>query len=547
VPAHPAPWYAQRIPLPLASWPLAALAAAFLLPGLVGHDPWKTEDALGFGVVHQMLASGDWLRPMLAGEPFYEDGPLFFWVAAIFVRLLGGVLPPHDAARFASALFVLMALWFVRLAARELYGKREGDLSTLALMGAVGLVWHAHETTAETAMLAGLAAAYYGVAISHRKPYKGALAFGAGAGIAFLSKGLAAAAQPLVAALLVLAVSASFRQRSFAVAGAVSLAVLAPFVLVWPVLLAAHAPDYFAGWFAWQLGNISHPPGLVDLANVAKTFAWALFPVWPVTVWATWAYRRRLREPGFAVPFVASIVSCVLLLLMRNPRDIDMLALLVPMSIPAGVAAIALRRGAANALAWFAVMTFTLAGGFMWLMWLATLAGFPGTLARTATRLEPGFVLEVAWWPLAFAVLLSAAWWVLVLRAERSTLRSQTFWTAGMTLTWALAATLWLGWIDYGKSYRPVAASLHKVLPGSARCVESRGLGETQRAVFHYHAGLVTRRAEVHGRTGCPYLLVQSSTREPAFEPEPGWVRVWEGNRPRDRERYRLYRRTAAR
>jgi 4-amino-4-deoxy-L-arabinose transferase-like glycosyltransferase len=547
VPAHPAPWYAQRIPLPLASWPLAALAAAFLLPGLVGHDPWKTEDALGFGIVHQMLASGDWLRPMLAGEPFYEDGPLFFWVAAIFVRLLGGVLPPHDAARFASALFVLMALWFVRLAARELYGKREGDLSTLALMGAVGLVWHAHETTAETAMLAGLAAAYYGVAISHRKPYKGALAFGAGAGIAFLSKGLAAAAQPLVAALLVLAVSAPFRQRSFAVAGAVSLAVLAPFVLVWPVLLAAHAPDYFAGWFAWQLGNISHPPGLVDLANVAKTFAWALFPVWPVTVWATWAYRRRLREPGFAVPFVASIVSFVLLLLMRNPRDIDMLALLVPMSIPAGVAAIALRRGAANALAWFAVMTFTLAGGFMWLMWLATLAGFPGALARTATRLEPGFVLEVAWWPLAFAVLLSAAWWALVLRAERSTLRSQTFWTAGMTLTWALAATLWLGWIDYGKSYRPVAASLHKVLPGSARCVESRGLGETQRAVFHYHAGLVTQRAEVHGRTGCPYLLVQSSTRGPAFEPEPGWVRVWEGNRPRDRERYRLYRRTAAR
>ena len=116
-----------------------------------------------------------------------------------------------------------------------------------------------------------------------------------------------------------------------------------------------------------------------------------------------------------------------------------------------------------------------------------------------------------------------------------------------MTLIWGLATTLWLGWIDYGKSYRSVAASLHKVLPASTRCVESRGLGETQRAVFHYHAGLVTRRAEVHGRTGCPYLLVQSSTRGPVFEPEPGWVRVWEGNRPRDRERYRLYRRTAAR
>src|SRR4030095_12132386 len=60
----------------------------------------------------------------------------------------------------------------------------------------------------------------------------------------------------------------------------------------------------------------------------------------------------------------------------------------------------------------------------------------------------------------------------------------------------------------------------------TTRCVESRGLGETQRAVFHYHAGLLTRRAEVHGPTGCPYLLVQQNTREPVFEPEPGWVRV---------------------
>jgi hypothetical protein len=51
----------------------------------------------------------------------------------------------------------------------------------------------------------------------------------------------------------------------------------------------------------------------------------------------------------------------------------------------------------------------------------------------------------------------------------------------------------------------------------------------------------------MHGRTGCPYLLVQINTRAPTAEPGPGWVRVWEGNRPRDRERYRLYRRAAVR
>jgi len=37
----------------------ALLLLAYLLPGLVGHDPWKTEDATGIGIVHQMLEHGN--------------------------------------------------------------------------------------------------------------------------------------------------------------------------------------------------------------------------------------------------------------------------------------------------------------------------------------------------------------------------------------------------------------------------------------------------------------------------------------------------------
>jgi 4-amino-4-deoxy-L-arabinose transferase-like glycosyltransferase len=536
-------WLAAPIRLPLAGWPLALFAAAFILPGLVGHDPWKTEDAVGFGIVYQMVSSGDWLLPKLAGEPYYEDGPLYYWVAGMFVRALDGILPPHEAARFASAIFVLVALWFVRLAARELYGKREGDLSVLALMGCVGVLWHAHETTAENAMLAGLAAAYYGVAISHRKPLKSGICFGLGTAVAFLAKGLAALLQPLAAALLVLPLCASFRQRTFAFSVGLGCAILVPLVVAWPWAVAVRAPAYFDGWLAWQLAQVSHAPRAVAILEILKTLVWAAWPVWPLTIWATWEYRRQLRDPGFAVPFVGTIVALVLLLFMARPREMEMLALLVPLAIPAGAAAVGARRGAANALSWFAVMTFTLAAGYMWFMWLTTLTGFPESISKHAARLEPGFVLHVQWVPLAFAVLLTAAWLVLVNRAERTTLRSLTFWTAGATLVWGLAMTLWLDWIDYGKTYRPVAQSLHKALPQKVRCVESRGLGETQRAMFHYYAGLVTRRAEVHGPTDCPYLLVQASARDPAIEPAGGWRRVWEGNRPRDRERYRLYRR----
>lgn len=536
-------WLQRRIPIPLPAAATALLVAAFLVPGLVGHAPWKTEDAVGFGVLWQMLEDGRWLTPRLAGEPWFDDGPLYFWVAALFAKALAFALPPHDAARFASAAFVLLALWFVRLASRELYGRVQGDLSALAFMGSLGLMWHAHEVAAEAAMLAGLAAAYYGLAIAHKKPGKGGLLFGAGASVAFLAKGLAAVAQPLLAALLVLPLSALGHARSYAIAVAIGLAVLAPFAIGWPAALAHQAPDYFAGWLAWQTASVHGPVSIASVLGLAKLLAWAAWPVWPLTLWASWAYRRHLRDPGFAVPFVGTLVALALLVLAGADREMEALAILVPLAIPAGSAAVALRRGAANALTWFSLMTFTLIAAVTWVMWFAMMTGVPERVARNVMKLVPGFVPQLEWVPLAAGVALTLGWLVLVTRCDRSTLRSIPFWTAGIALTWGLATTVWLSWIDHGKSYAGVGAALAKALPANPSCVESRGLGATQRAAFHYHAGLVTLRAEVHGRTKCPYLLVQSVAAKPAVEPGREWRRVWEGGRPRDRERYRLYRR----
>jgi 4-amino-4-deoxy-L-arabinose transferase-like glycosyltransferase len=58
--------------------------------GLVGHDPWKPDEAYTFGLVYHILEAGDWLVPTLAGEPFVEKPPLFFWTAALFCKLLAG-------------------------------------------------------------------------------------------------------------------------------------------------------------------------------------------------------------------------------------------------------------------------------------------------------------------------------------------------------------------------------------------------------------------------------------------------------------------------
>src|SRR5256886_6643055 len=104
----------------------ATLLLAYLLSGLVGHDPWKTEDATGVGIVHQMLEHGRWIVPYLAGEAYPEQGPFHFWVRALTAKMFGLVLAPHDGARLASGVMMAAMLAFVHLAGRELYGRTPG-------------------------------------------------------------------------------------------------------------------------------------------------------------------------------------------------------------------------------------------------------------------------------------------------------------------------------------------------------------------------------------------------------------------------------------
>ena len=63
----------------------ALLCIAWILPGLIGHDPWKPDEAHTFGVVYEILRGGSWVVPALAGEPFLDKPPLFYLTA--FLKL----------------------------------------------------------------------------------------------------------------------------------------------------------------------------------------------------------------------------------------------------------------------------------------------------------------------------------------------------------------------------------------------------------------------------------------------------------------------------
>ena len=532
----------SRIALPLSPVLFALLLLAYLLPGLVGHGLWKSEDAIGLGIVHQMLDHGRWLVPHLAGEPYWDDGPLHYWVAALTAKLFEAVLASQDGARLASGLVMAAVLALVHLAGRELYGRLEATGAVLVLLGCLGLLIHAHETLGEISMLAGQALAWYGIALARSRPHRGGWLFGLGLVIAALSKGVPAVIAPVAVALAAPILSSAWRRREY-------LPALTQAVLVFLVLgggWLALAERSFSGTLtAWWQANVMQLaiPRPSALGFWGQTLAWATWPAWPLAAWTLWDARRRTFEPGTRLLIAAIAASLAVLLFLDDPREVYALPLLLPLSVLAGAGVPSLRRGAANALAWFGVMSAGFLGALMWLGWFAMMTGFPPAIARNFTRLEPGHVAHFSWIVLAAALAVTLAWFWLILKSERSAaFRSVTFWAAGITLLWALAMTLILSWIDYGKSYGQVAQALRKHIPEGTRCVESRGLGEAQRAIFDYRAEVVTRRVEREGEPGCPLLLVQAHLGD-SDNLGPGWKFLWEGRRPRDRERYRLYQR----
>ena len=532
---------AGRIALPLTPALLALLVLAYLLPGLVGHDPWKAEDAIGIGIVHQILEHGRWIVPHLAGEPFLEDGPFHYWVAALTAKLFGLVLAPHDGARLASGVMMAAAVAFVHLAGRELYARTEGMSAVLALLGCLGLLVHAHETLAEISMLAGQALAWYGIALAPRKPHRAGWLLGAGLAVAALSKGIPAVIAPVAVALAVPLASEAWRRREYALTLLAAFLVLAGTWGGWLALAESRAPGLALAW--WQANAIQFAvPPVEALGYWAKTLLWGTWPAWPLAIWTLWEARRRTFEPGMRMLIAASAASFAVLLALNAQREVYGLPLLLPFALLAGAGVPSLRRGAANALASFGVMSAGFLGALMWLGWFAMMTGVPSRIADRFSKLEPGYVPQFSWTAFTVALALTLAWLWLILKSERSGFRSVTFWAAGITLLWCLAMTLILPWIDYGKSYRPVAQALKKHIPAGTRCIESRGLGEPQRAVFDYHAGVVTQRLERRAESRCPVLLVQARDGQ-TDRMEPGWKLLWEGRRPRDHERYRLYQR----
>jgi 4-amino-4-deoxy-L-arabinose transferase-like glycosyltransferase len=533
-----------RLSLPLPPAALALIALAFALPGLGGHDLWKSHDAVGLGIVHNMATSGELVVPRVSGLVWLQDPPLYHWVALGFGRALQGLIEFHAAARLASGAFVLAAFWLIYRAGRNWSTDERRATSAgafLLLLGSVGLIVHAHEAVPGLAALAALSGAFAALPRAASQPLASGVGFGVALGAAFLASSWVPPAALFVAVVAAHLVCPAWRTRSgilFVAASALLAAVIAS---LWPMALGARSAELLGEW--WRASALPQESFGANLRYFLAAGSWFAWPAWPLALWTLWSLRRRWDEPRIFVPALAAVLMILGIAYREPAQSVALIPVLAPLALLGAHGIHSLRRGAAAALDWFGLITFAFFAGLVWLGYVAMMTGVPPRVANNFSRAAPGFVPEFEPVPFLVALALTIAWLYLMFFTVYSATRSLLRWAAGVVLLWGAFAMLWMPWADHQKSYRSVALQLRSTIPVGAGCIAQRGLGVPQGAALEYHGGIRTRPFDLAQPRACPLLLVQGSPRHEFDAPGPGWIKLADLGRPGDRtERLRLYR-----
>jgi hypothetical protein len=139
--------------------------------------------------------------------------------------------------------------------------------------------------------------------------------------------------------------------------------------------------------------------------------------------------------------------------------------------------------------------------------------------------------------PLSIGALLAAAsltagFALLVVFRARFVIAGLVLWVGAVALSWGLAHTLWLPWLDHARSFRGVYAQIAQRLPPDAHCIVMDGVGESERALIQYFIGIPPRERFVR-EEDCGALLWEGNMQHNRIWPGPGrWKLAWRGHRP---------------
>ncbi|TDK67986.1 ArnT family glycosyltransferase [Sapientia aquatica] len=542
---------------------LFALCLFYILPGLIGRDPWKLGgDAASFGVMWTMAHGTlqDWLWPHIGNLPVPEEGPLTFWIGALCIKLFGWLVGDDAAARISSILFFGLgaaSVWYATYAlgrrqeAQPLqlafggqpepqdFGRTLADGALLIYLGSLGMLIHSHLTSPVALQISLVAfVLYIAIRLFDLDPeqptpcIKFALLLGIALGLLILTRGWLIPLTLWLTCLLI----AGFRYKKLLVhLGLVTFPVAFAIMGIWLLSCKYIQPfdsSPYAAWMNWNKHEFFRP-SYSSLHYFVKYSAWFTWPAWPFAGWAVYAWRKQTTALHIALPL--SFLVALVLLAFCSPyaEQSSLIPLIPPLSILAAFGLPTMKRGAINAVDWFSVLFFSMFATFIWLSWIAMQTGWPVQLHHNVFKNMPGFVAQFDLIPFLIALLSTAAWLKLVhwriSRQPRVLWRAVVLSSSGVILCWLLSMALWTPWIDYRVSYQNVAKDIAAQLPTTYNCVDTN-INATHRASFAYFGNI---RFSDFNVTKCDFYLTEKHVDKSKKLVESN--AVWKGHRASDK------------
>ena len=529
---------AQRLP----RLALLLLCAAYVLPGLIGRDPWRNADQASFGYMVAMAEGRTpWLAPTIGGLPL-DSALLPHWLGAAAIALLSPLTGPAFAARVPFGLLlalVLVLTWYATFqlarsdaaqpvafafggeAATVDYARALADGALLALMASLGLLQLGHETTPELAQLFAVALYLWALAAAPSRGWQ------ARAAMLVSLPLLAASGAPTIALLLgISGTLIAWRSGDEPTRG------FAPFVAV------ASALAIGVGWalrtWGWRIGFVPEWP---QALQILRLLAWFLWPVWLLAIWTLWRWRGHLTQRHLALP--ASIaLACLAASIAGGGFDRALMLGLPAFAVLAAFSLPTLKRATSAAVDWFSVFFFSLSALAIWVVFVAMQTGSPARIAANVAKLAPGFAARLSWPALAIALAGTLAWMALVRwrtgRHRDALWKSLVLPAGGVALAWLLLMTLWLPLLDYARSSRAWVARLAPQVP-AGQCIAAPDLPRSAVAALEHFGRWRVDATPTAASQACNVLLLTGRTGTPVTLPA-GWRVVAREPRPTDRD-----------
>jgi len=347
-----------------------AFAASLLISftGVFDHALWTPDEPRDAEIGREMLVSGDFVVPNLAGKPFLEKPPLYWWAMAGMYHLFG---VSDGVARSTSALAAVMTLLLVFDVARRIADPFAGLMATIVTATMSGFYLHFHRVVVDPWLALFVMLGYWGfvVAVFRKKNLGegktlkpsalGIFVIYLASGLAFLVKG--PVGPGLVVVPLVVAIMATRRWNFFRSWTHVpGILVCLALCLWWPLMLYMRGGNgfLFDGFVFPNIFDRIFPAfGQYHKGGHAHPFWYYLqFPSeiipWVITLPAVghWLWRKRWPSEwnGPALVCLASLfpIGAILLSIPGTKRMLYLLPLFAPLGVVVGawVAAIAKRE-----------------------------------------------------------------------------------------------------------------------------------------------------------------------------------------------------------